>query len=132
MKEETNHILGQFQLKNISYSKKIYQRNVMTTTLWKHCPTIRSWDKKNDETIIQVEEIQRNQDQKMLTITQAHELPRNTSYMTRLKWKVKLWIFKLNHQFLDSKHISCNRSWYIWWSILPSKKLGFPKLLTMK
>jgi hypothetical protein len=51
---------------------------------------IRSWDKKNDETIIQVEEIQRNQDQKMLTITQAHELPSNTFYETRLKWKGKL------------------------------------------
>jgi len=67
MKEETNHILGQFQLKHILYSKTNYQRNAMTTTLWKHCPTIRSWDKKNDETSIQVEEIQRNQDQKMHT-----------------------------------------------------------------
>jgi hypothetical protein len=98
MKEETNHILGQFQLKHTSYNKTNYQTNAMTTTLWKHCPTIRSWDKKNDETIIQVEKIQRNQDQKMLTITQAHELPSNTFYKTILKWKGKLWIFELNHQ----------------------------------
>lgn len=33
MKEETNHILGQFQLKHTPHNKTNYQKNAMATTL---------------------------------------------------------------------------------------------------